>query len=141
MNPKDLKQAERQGELRLVKRAEANDVPLETVRRQKTPGAAFTLACSSSGLEDKEIYGAINVDAGTFSRIKSGTATLQGDDLVLFCHVVNNRIYPEWLAYQLGCTLVQIQSEAERQLAEERMRREAVEAENKVLRDLFKRAA
>lgn len=106
----------------LARRAEPNEVPIEMLRRQKSAGAAFTLACTSSGLEDKEIYGSLGLDAGYFSRIKKGEATLQGDLIRPFCSVVSNRIYPEWLAYQVGCTLVQIQSEAERraELAEER---------------------
>lgn len=139
--PKDVNQVSHQGELRLVKRAETNDVPLELVRKQKGSGKAFTLACDSSGLDDKEIYGAVGIDAGTFSKIKNGIATLQANDLQLFCNVVNNRIYPEWLAFQVGCTLVQIQSESERLLARERERRAAVEAENRILRDLFRRVA
>jgi hypothetical protein len=104
-------------------------MPIEVVRRQKTAAAAFALACQSSGLEDKEIYGELEIDAGYFARMKKGEATLQADQMTSFCDVVNNRIYPEWIAYQLGCTLVQIKSEAERrleqaleQLAQERVK-------------------
>ncbi|CAM2295510.1 Transcriptional regulator [Ralstonia mannitolilytica] len=104
-----------QGELTLSRRAEPNDMPIEMVRRQRSAGAAFTLACSSSGLEDKEIYLALGLDAGYFSRMKKGDATLQADQVAAFCELVGNRIYPEWLAYQLGCTLVQIKSDAERE--------------------------
>ncbi len=105
-------------------------MPIELVRRQKTGAAAFALACQSSGLEDKEIYLAIGVDAGYFSRIKAGTATLQADLVPFFCDVVGNRIYPEWQAFQVGCTLVQIQSEAERRA--DAAERRAAEAELKV---------
>jgi hypothetical protein len=111
---KDLQRVVQQGELALSRRAEPNDMPIEVVRRQKTGAAAFSLACQSSGLEDKEIYGALSLDAGYFSRIKKGEATLQADLITPFCEVVGNRIYPEWMAYQIGCTLVQIKSEAER---------------------------
>lgn len=122
MASKELRPADEQGELLLARRAEPNEVPIEMIRRQKSAGAAFALACQSSGLEDKEIYGSLGLDAGYFSRIKKGEATLQGDLVRPFCTVVNNRIFPEWLSFQVGCTLVQIQSEAERraQLAEER---------------------
>lgn len=97
-------------------------MPVELIRRQKSAAAAFSLACQSSGLEDKEIYGSLGIDAGYFSRIKKGEATLQAELVSPFCTLVNNRIYPEWQAYQLGCTLVQIKSEAERraELAEQR---------------------
>lgn len=114
-------------------------VPVELIRSKKTKGGAFTLACDASGLEDKEIAGAMNppIDAGTFSRLKSGTNTLDSDRVAEFCAVVGNTIYPEWFAYQVGCTLVMIQTEAERQIAIEREAREKAEAENKLLRGLL----
>jgi len=113
---KDLHWHDGQGELILLRRAEPNEVPMEMIRRQKTAASAFALACQSSGLEDKEIYGGLGIDAGYFSRIKKGEATLQADLVPVFCELVGNRIYPEWMAYKLGCTLVQIKSEAERRL-------------------------
>ncbi|KGC50936.1 hypothetical protein DP49_1956 [Burkholderia pseudomallei] len=113
------------------------EMPIEMIRSKRTAGAAFTLACDASGLEDKEIAMALNIDAGTFSKMKKGMATLNGDALREFCKVVGNRIYSEWLAYQVGCTLVMIQTEAERIAAEERARREEAERENKLLRELL----
>lgn len=130
MASKDLKRDDDQGELALSRRAGPNDVPMEMIRRQRTAAAAFALACQSSGLEDKEIYGGIGVDAGYFSRIKAGTATLQADKVPLFCEIVNNRIYLEWCAFQLGCTLVEIKTEAERRA--EAAEKRAAEAELKV---------
>lgn len=133
---KPLSRADAQGELSLARRAEPNDVPIEMVRRQKTPAAAFALACQSSGLEDKEIYLALGIDAGYFSRIKAGAATLQADVIRAFCEVVGNRIYPEWMAFQIGCTLVVIKTEAERRAEEAEGRAQAAEAENRLLRQL-----
>jgi len=138
MKPKsrELEQAERQRELDLFRQPEPNSAPVEMIRRQVDAGAAFTLACSSSGLADQTIADFCHIDAGTFSKIKKGLATLQAEDWQDFCYAVNNRIYPEWCAYQIGCTLVQIKSEAERraELAEQRARE--AEAENKLLRSL-----
>ena len=105
-------------------------MPIELTRGQRTAGAAFTLACSVSGLEDKEIYLALGIDAGYFSNIKKSKATLQSDLLARFCAVVGNTIYPEWMAYQIGCTLVLIQTEAERRAEAAEAR--AVEAERKL---------
>lgn len=64
-------------ELALARTPDQTSVPIELVRRQQSAGAAFSLACLSSGLDDKEIYLQIGVDAGTFSRMKKGEATLQ----------------------------------------------------------------
>lgn len=133
MASKDLRQGDEQSELMLARRAEPNEVPIEMIRRQKAAGAAFSLACQSSGLEDKEIYGSLGLDAGYFSRIKKGEATLQGDLIRPFCTVVNNRIFLEWLAFQAGCTLVRIQSDAERELEQAR---EALQAERTKVRVL-----
>lgn len=110
---------------------------MEMVRRQKNAAAALCLACQSSGLEDKEIYGALNIDAGYFSRMKKGEATLQADLVAPFCELVNNRIYPEWVAYSLGCTLVQIKSEAERRAELAEQRAAALDAENRLMRQLL----
>jgi hypothetical protein len=128
---------DRQADLGLSRRAEPNDMPIEVVRRQKTGAAAFSLACQSSGLEDKEIYGALGLDAGYFSRIKKGEATLQVDLIRPFCEVVNNRIYAEWQAYQVGCTLVQIQSEAERRAEIAERRAQEAELKVRVLMETF----
>lgn len=103
-----------QAELPLTRAADRISVPIEMIRAKKTSGAAFTLACDASGLDDKEIYLALGIDAGYFSNIKKGKATLQADLIAPFCGVVANTIYPEWIAYQTGCTLVLIKSEAER---------------------------
>lgn len=126
-----------QPELALAREPNRSEVSIEVVRAQKTAAAAFTLACSVSGLEDKEIYLALDIDAGYFSNIKKGKATLQADLVSRFCDVVGNKIYPEWQAYQLGCTLVMVKTEAERraELAEERAK--AAEAENKLMRQLL----
>jgi len=126
-----------QVELTLVRRAAQAEVPIEIVRTQKHSGAAFSLSCQASGLDDKEIYLTLGIDAGYFSRMKKGEATLQGDQLAKFCQTVGNTIYAEWLAFQVGCTLVMIETEAQRQIKIERQAREKAEAENVLLRGLL----
>lgn len=111
-----MNQLEEQAELALARQPAKVLVPIEMIRSKKTGSAAFTLACDTSGLEDKEIYLALGIDAGYFSNIKKGKATLQADLTARFCRTVGNAIYPEWVAYQVGCQLVQIESETERQL-------------------------
>jgi hypothetical protein len=119
-----MAQLETQGELALARRASAMTVPIEMIRAKRTAAAAFTLACDVSGLEDKEIYLQLDIDAGYFSNIKKGKATLQADLVNTFCAIVDNNILVEWLAYQVGCQLVQIESETERLL---RIAREEIE--------------
>lgn len=127
-----------QRELELFRQPEPNEVPIDLVRKQPGPGAAFSLACTSSGLADQTIYEFVGVDAGTFSKIKKGLATLQADLQNKFCYAVNNRIYPEWCAYQLGCTLVEVQTEAERRADAAEQRAKEAELKLSVLMDAFR---
>jgi hypothetical protein len=132
----ELKTLAPQAELALSREPSKVDMPIEIVRGQPTYAAAFTLACSASGLEDKEIYLALDIDAGYFSNIKKGKATLQGDLVGPFCRLVGNRILLDWSAFQVGCVLVLIQSEAERRAEVEKARADELARENRLLRDL-----
>jgi hypothetical protein len=126
-----------QPELALARKPQSAIVPIELVRNQKNAAAAFSLACSVSGLEDKEIYLSLSIDAGYFSNIKKGKATLQADLIPKFCELVENTIYPEWLAYQIGCTLVMVKSEAERRAEAAEKRAELAEMKYRVLAETF----
>lgn len=123
----------------VIETAEPNSVPIEVIRSRKTQGAAFTLACDSSTLEDKQIYMQLGIDAGTFSRMKKGTNTLPNDMLRQFCKVVANTIYPEWMAYQIGCTLTQIETEAQREAREWREKYEKERELRRYAEDLVAR--
>jgi hypothetical protein len=126
-----------QAELALTREPSRTSVPIEMVRTQKTAAGAFSLACTVSGLEDKEIYLALGIDAGYFSNIKKGKATLQADLLAEFCRTVGNVVYAEWMAYQMGCTLVLIKTEAERRAEEAVRERDAALAENRLMKQLL----
>lgn len=126
-----------QPELALARAAESVDVPIEMIRKQRTSAAAFSLACSVSGLDDKEIYLSLGIDAGHFSRIKKGDAGFPPDRLAEFCGLVNNTVYPEWISFQVGCTLVVIKTEAERRADIATKRADAAEAENRLMRQLL----
>lgn len=129
--------ADPQIELALSRPAAQAMVPIEVIRKQRSGGSAFSLACSASGLEDKEIYLSLGIDAGHFSRMKKGEAGFPPDKVAEFCALVDNTIYPEWLAYQLGCTLVVIKSEAERRAETFERERDALAAENRLMRQLL----
>lgn len=109
-----MRRFDRQIELALARHPDQPGVPLELVWVQKTAAGAFALACQASGLEDKELYMPLEIDAGTWSRIKKGEANFPMGKLQVFCKLVGNRIYPEWIAYQVGCGLLTLKTEAER---------------------------
>ncbi len=127
-----------QCELALTRQPEQVAVPIEMIRAKKSAGAAFTLACDASGLDDKEIFLPLGMDKGYFSRIKSGTATLDADKVRDFCLTVGNVIYIRWMAYQTGYALVLIKTEAERRAEEAERRAEEAERENRLMRELLK---
>lgn len=127
-----------QAELALARSPRVMSVPDELVRSRKNAAAAFTLACDASGLEDKEIYLALGIDAGYFSRIKKGTASLDADLTGAFCRVVGNTIYPEWMAFQVGCGLVLLRTEAERRAEEAELMLRAEREKVRLLTDLLK---
>lgn len=124
-------------ELALARHPDLPSVPPALIHAQRSAAAAFALACQASGLEDKEIYLSLDIDAGTFSRIKAGQANLPADKEALFCRTVGNLIYPEWRAYQLGCTLMMIKTEAERRLEEAEARAKRAEDQVALLKDLY----
>lgn len=126
-----------QPELKLARLPETVAIPIEIVRAKKSAGAAFTLACDASGLDDKEIYLALELDAGYFSRIKKGTNGLDPDLIAPFCRVVGNTIYPEWVAYQVGCGLYMLKTEAERRAEEAIARAEKAEEQVAMLKGLL----
>jgi len=136
-----MPQLEDQAELALSRKANSVAVPIEMIRAKRTAAQAFTLACDVSGLEDKEIYLQLDIDAGYFSNIKKGKATLQADIVNTFCAIVDNNIYVEWLAYQVGCTLVQIETETERLLRQAREQIEMLKHDKRVLTEALRGVA
>jgi hypothetical protein len=103
-------------------------IPKEMIWAKKTAGSAVRLSMDVAMLEDKEVYLSMGIDASTWSRILNDKATLPADKISLFCEVVGNRIYVDWVAYQVGCTTSLIETEAERLYRLERDRADQAEA-------------
>jgi hypothetical protein len=128
-----------QGALPLARVPAQADVPLDVVVRRRDLLSAINLMFDVSGLEDKEIYLALEIDPGHFSNIRKGKPS---------CHFPTNKIGAAmdlcrseiplvWFAYSRGKGLHLLQTEAERLLEQQRIANEKLEAENKLLRDLF----
>ena len=126
-----------QGELALARQAISRSVATEVLHAQKDMLAAFNLACNVSGLEDKEIYIALDIDAGQWSRIKQGGAHFPLNKLEELCDVLGNEILLEYLAWKRGKGVHQLETETERQL---RLTNEALQRErdkNKMLTEIL----
>lgn len=61
-----------QGQLPLARKPAEADVSIGIIERKKDLLAAVNLCMDVSGLDDKEIYMALGIDAGHFSNIRKG---------------------------------------------------------------------
>lgn len=113
MASKDL-----QLELPLARRAEKVQIDMAVIARQPNKTAAINLCIQLSGLEDKEIYMALGIDAGQFSRIKKGDAYLPDNKESAFMRICGNDAPLAWAAQREGYRLVPLMSEIEAQNAE-----------------------
>lgn len=109
-----------------------SDIPVEVIARQKDLLAAINLCIDVSGLDDKEIYLSLEIDAGHFSNIRKGKQgchfpTNKIEELMELC---GNEIPLIWLADRRGKGLHMLETESERLLKVERAAR--LEAEQKV---------
>lgn len=118
-----------QPELPLSRRATVQAVPVELIAKRKTLLSAVNLCCDLSGLDDKEIYLALGIDAGHFSNLRKGNGHFPTDKIVPLMDLCGNEAPLIWLANHRGYGLVLLKTEAERraEAAEER----AAKAEEK----------
>jgi len=126
-----------QGDLPLARRPDPAAPPPELIMRQKCFLGAINLCIELSGLDDKEIYLELGIDAAQWSRIRKGDAHFPPNKLQSLMTVCANQVPLIWLARQYGYELVQIESETQRLLREEHERRVKVEEENRLLRDVL----
>lgn len=128
-----------QCELTLAREPARSEVSNEVIARLPTWAAAFVLSISVSGLDDKEIYLSLGIDAATWSRIRKGEANLPEDKRGDFYDLVGNEIPLIWSALRRGYQLVMVQTEAERRADAERARADKLELQVQVMRDLLLR--
>jgi hypothetical protein len=105
-----------QPELRLSRRAEKKDVAVDLVMRQPSFSKAIALCVQLSGLAEKEVYMALEVDAGHWSRIMKGDGHFPVDKMNSLMEMCGNQAPLIWLAHSNGFGLVLLKSELERQL-------------------------
>lgn len=137
MRSNNLQAVDGQGELPLARAVHGEPVSLEVICARRSFSAALSLAVNVSGLEEKEVYLPLKIDAGHWTRIMKGDAHFPVDKLNDFCDLVGNEIPLIWWAHSRGKGIHLLESEATRQLRAEREAREKAEAENRLLRDLL----
>ena len=125
MRSKELRQFEHP-ELPLARKADLVEVPLDLVVKQHTLSAAIALCVQVSGLEEKEVYLSLEIDAGHWTRIMKGDAHFPVNKLNNLMDLCGNEAPLMWLANSRGYGLVVLKTEAERraEMAERALREE-----------------
>lgn len=123
--------------LPLSRHANKVAVTQDMVESQKSLLAAINLCVSLSGLEDKEIAAALEIQPAQWSRIQHGEAHFPPNKLNDLMDLCGNEAPLLWIASSRGYALVLLKSEAERRAdaAEERARKAEERAE--MLRELL----
>jgi hypothetical protein len=126
-----------QQELPLARKADAVTIPLQLIVKQSSFAGAIALCVQASGLEEKEIYLSLEIDAGHWTRIMKGDAHFPVNKLNTLMNLCGNEVPLQWLANSRGYALVQIETETQRLLRAEQDRRKEAEKENALLRNLL----
>lgn len=106
------------------------DVPLSVVIKQPNLAGAIALCVQVSGLDEKEVYLSLGIDAGHWTRIMKGDAHFPVNKLNDLMTLCGNESPLVWLTNSRGYGLVMLKSEAERR-AEDAEKR-AKDAEDKL---------
>jgi len=129
MRSKNLQPVD-QPQLALCRQVEKTDVPLELVLKQTNLASSIALCVQLSGLEEKEIYMALGIDAGHWTRIMKGDAHFPVNKLNDLMDLCGNEAPLMWIAHSRGYGMVLLKSEAERRAEQAELR--AKEAEKQV---------
>lgn len=100
-------------ELPLARQANVMEAPPELVARKQTFLSAIVLCVQLSGLDDKEIYLSLGIDAGHWSRIMKGDAHFPVDKIDTLMTMCGNEVPLQWMAQKRGYRLVMLKSAAE----------------------------
>lgn len=113
MRSKNLKAVDHP-ELPLARKADRVDIPLDLVIKQPSLAAAISLCVQASGLEEKEVYLPLEIDAGHWTRIMKGDAHFPVNKLNGLMDMCGNEAPLMWLSHSRGYGLVILKTEAER---------------------------
>lgn len=105
-------------ELALARKADKAEVPMSLVTRQPSMAQAIALCVQVSGLDDKEVYLTLGIDAGHWTRIMKGDAHFPVNKLSDLMDLCGNESPLLWLSHVRGYGLVMLKTEAERRIEE-----------------------
>lgn len=120
-------------ELPLARKAQPQPVAPEVIHACKDFLAAFNLQINISGLDDKELYLPLGIDASHWSRMRKGDAHFPLNKLDELCDLTCNEVTLQWWANRRRQGLHMLETEAEHLLRLEREKTARLERDNEVL--------
>lgn len=126
-------------EIPLAPKPDMPDISDSIIFIQPTSKAALNLAITTAGLEHQDVWTALGIDKGQWSKICSGQNNFPIDRLHEFNNIVGNTIYLKWLNYKCGFEIKPMLSTLEQQLEQETLKRVEAEKENELMRQLLSR--
>lgn len=135
--PSNNLQLVEQPQLPLTRKVDKIGLPLELVVKQRTMSQAVALCVQMSGLEEKEVYLPLGIDAGHWTRIMKGDAHFPLNKLSDLMDMCGNEAPLVWLANVRGYGLVVLQSEAEKRAEAAELALRAEREKTRMLTDLL----
>lgn len=118
-------------------KAAESSVRVDDIARQTSLSGALALCAAAAGLDlEKEVHIPLGIDAGHWTRMRSGAAGIQWDKLESICDLCGNDAPILWMLYQRGYDLNSLrkrESETERRLREAQERINNLERDKRVL--------
>lgn len=118
-------------------RAPASLVRVDDIARQPTFAAALALGAAAAGLDlEKEVHLPLGIDAGHWTRIRSGAAGLDWKKLEAICDLYGNDAPILWMLFRRGWDLHSLrrqESDLQRQLREAQEQLDAERNRSRIL--------
>lgn len=105
-------------ELRIARMPARPALDVGAVRAQRSMTGAINLCINASGLSDKEVADALDIDQATWSRIRSRQAYFPQDKLDSLVNICGNEAPLLWWADQRGYELKPLRGELEQRIAD-----------------------
>ncbi len=121
------------------------DVRVADIERAPSLGAALAAGAAAAGLDlEKEVHIPLGIDAGHWTRMRSGQAGIQWDKVEAICDLFGNDAPVLWMLSRRGYdlhSLRKLESETERQLRVAREEIEQLRHDKRVLAEALRGGA
>lgn len=139
MKSNNLNKVDSQLEIPLARVPNASELPLSVIIKQQSLMGAISLCITESGLDDKEVYIPLDIDAGHWTCIRKGTKHFPVNKLTQLMDECGNEIPLLWLAYRRGYECTPMISSIEQELLKAREEKSDLKKQVETLTNLLRR--